>query len=229
VASSLSVLSPAALTRRLSLVWQPVWSPHAVESRGELLTRVTLDDSGWTVSPLAWWRFAAALGPPYVAALDQWVWQQAQTLANRPAIRHINLWPQTVTEAARWIARQPVQGVVLEVTEQRPWPAAVWTRLQAVWIDRGGAVWLDDWTDPDRLPPLAGLSGVKLDRHIWDGMTPAQAARWARFVARCHERGLAVIAEGIETETQRDAALAWACDGLQGFLWGRPQPWPLGD
>jgi len=76
------------------------------------------------------------------------------------------------------------------------------------------------------MPPLTGLAGVKLDRHIWDHLTAGTRARWAEFVTRCHAAGLGVIAEGIETGWQRDQALSWGCDGLQGFLWGLPQPWP---
>ena len=217
----------SAWTRRLSLVYQPIWTPLSTLRRGEVLSRIHPADPEWPISPLAWWRLAATLGPGYVAHLDRWVWRTVQAQAEPPTIWHINLWPQTVVRAAGWIAQQAVHGLALEVTEQLPWPPAVWAQLHRVWIDRGGAVWLDDWTDPDQVPALTGLAGVKLDLHIWDGMTPAQAARWAQFVARCHERGLAVIAEGIETEAQRDVALTWGCDGLQGFLWGRPQPWPI--
>jgi len=37
-----------------------------------------------------------------------------------------------------------------------------------------------------------------------------------------------VIAEGIETEAQRDALLAMGCEFGQGFLQGRPAPDPCG-
>lgn len=222
-----SFATRSSWTRRLSLVWQPIWTPTAPEAiRGEILTRVRPFHPGWRVGPLAWWQLAATLGTSYVAHLDRWVWQTVQAQADPQTICHINLWPQTVAVAASWIADQPVTGLDLEVTEQLPWPPALWDTLHTVWIARGGAVWLDDWSDPDQVPTVAGLAGVKLDLHIWDGMTPAATDRWAAFVARCHEQGLAVIAEGIETVRQQDLALAWGCDGLQGFLRGRPEPWP---
>ncbi|MBD8881440.1 EAL domain-containing protein [Rhodanobacter sp. 7MK24] len=40
--------------------------------------------------------------------------------------------------------------------------------------------------------------------------------------------GIDVIAEGIETEAQRDALHAMGCEFGQGFLFGRPQPQPHG-
>ena len=39
----------------------------------------------------------------------------------------------------------------------------------------------------------------------------------------CKELGIRVVAEGIEREEERDAAVALGCDYLQGFLFGRPQ------
>ncbi len=38
----------------------------------------------------------------------------------------------------------------------------------------------------------------------------------------CHELGIQVIAEGIETAEERDAVLSLGCDLLQGFLFARP-------
>jgi len=36
--------------------------------------------------------------------------------------------------------------------------------------------------------------------------------------------GLYVIAEGVETREERDAAIELGCDLLQGFLFARPGP-----
>jgi len=45
----------------------------------------------------------------------------------------------------------------------------------------------------------------------------------AAMIAMAHELDLSVIAEGVETEVQRDYLLAHGCDQFQGFLYGRPQ------
>ncbi len=38
--------------------------------------------------------------------------------------------------------------------------------------------------------------------------------------------GLRLIAEGIETAEQADALVAAGCEHLQGYLFGRPMPFP---
>ncbi|PSR37065.1 MAG: hypothetical protein C7B44_05735 [Sulfobacillus thermosulfidooxidans] len=217
-----------AWTRPLFLVWQPIWSPQPpTRPVGEILTRIRPPQPEWALSPLAWWRMAATLGPHRVAQLDQWVWQ---TVARHqiPGHWHINLWPHTVMTQAAWIAQQPTAGLVLETTEQWPWSARLWDTLHDVWMSRQGRVMLDDWTDNTVVPAYRGLHGLKIDQTVWHSelFTAAFISRWTDFVARCHDHGLIFIAEGIETPEQRDIALQCGCDGLQGFLWGQPQVWP---
>jgi EAL domain-containing protein (putative c-di-GMP-specific phosphodiesterase class I) len=43
----------------------------------------------------------------------------------------------------------------------------------------------------------------------------------------CRDLGIQVIAEGIETQPERDVVVALGCDFLQGFLIGRPGPLPV--
>jgi EAL domain-containing protein (putative c-di-GMP-specific phosphodiesterase class I) len=45
----------------------------------------------------------------------------------------------------------------------------------------------------------------------------------AAMIAMAHELDLSVIAEGVESEAQRDYLLEHGCDQFQGFLYGRPQ------
>jgi EAL domain-containing protein (putative c-di-GMP-specific phosphodiesterase class I) len=44
------------------------------------------------------------------------------------------------------------------------------------------------------------------------------------IIALAHSLAIRVNAEGVETETQRDALRGYGCDELQGYLLGRPQP-----
>ena len=48
------------------------------------------------------------------------------------------------------------------------------------------------------------------------------------IVALANSLKLEVIAEGVETEAQRDALLAMGCTHGQGYLFGRPSPLPQG-
>jgi diguanylate cyclase (GGDEF)-like protein len=65
---------------------------------------------------------------------------------------------------------------------------------------------------------------LKIDRafvsdidHSADACTIAQA-----IVQMAHTLGLRVVAEGVETDAQRDHLMAMGCDELQGFLFAKP-------
>ena len=57
-------------------------------------------------------------------------------------------------------------------------------------------------------------------------MRPAQGQEDApiirTIIALAHNLGMAVVAEGVETEVQRRVLLSLGCEGLQGFLLHRP-------
>jgi len=67
---------------------------------------------------------------------------------------------------------------------------------------------------------------LKLDRaFVSDIESDADdAAICAATLALAHSLGLKVVAEGIETEGQRDFLLQHRCDIFQGYLYGRPEP-----
>jgi EAL domain-containing protein (putative c-di-GMP-specific phosphodiesterase class I) len=55
-------------------------------------------------------------------------------------------------------------------------------------------------------------------------MTPSDAAIVAATIAMGHSLGLAIVAEGVETEEQLRYLEAQGCDRIQGYLLGRPMP-----
>lgn len=67
---------------------------------------------------------------------------------------------------------------------------------------------------------------VKIDRAFVSGLTSESSNRalCEAIVAMSHSLGLAVIAEGIETEGQRSALAEMGCDFGQGYLFARPLP-----
>ncbi len=70
------------------------------------------------------------------------------------------------------------------------------------------------------------IDTVKLDRSFVSGASsdPRDAALVMAIVNLAHTLGLRVIAEGIETESQRDFLRLMKCDEGQGYLLGRPAP-----
>jgi EAL domain-containing protein (putative c-di-GMP-specific phosphodiesterase class I) len=65
---------------------------------------------------------------------------------------------------------------------------------------------------------------VKLDMSLVRGADkePVKQRLIGSMATLCKEFGIMVVAEGIETSTERDIATALGCDLLQGFLIGRP-------
>lgn len=73
-----------------------------------------------------------------------------------------------------------------------------------------------------RLP----IDTVKLDRSFVNGATtdPNDAALVMAIITLAHNLSLKVVAEGIETEEQRDFLRLLRCDEGQGYLFGKPVP-----
>jgi diguanylate cyclase (GGDEF)-like protein/PAS domain S-box-containing protein len=68
------------------------------------------------------------------------------------------------------------------------------------------------------------LDTLKIDRSFVMEMTldPKDAAVVKAIISLAHGIGLRAIAEGVETEEQRELLLALGCDGFQGYLFSRP-------
>ncbi|MGH8078056.1 MAG: putative bifunctional diguanylate cyclase/phosphodiesterase, partial [Lysobacter sp.] len=70
------------------------------------------------------------------------------------------------------------------------------------------------------------LKMIKIDRSFVDPLGGSQAMRSSAIVgailALSHSLGVEVIAEGVETEAQRQALISMGCIYAQGYLFGRP-------
>lgn len=67
---------------------------------------------------------------------------------------------------------------------------------------------------------------LKIDRSFVQDLQQSRDARAIvdGVIRMAHALGLSVVAEGVETEAQRDILLALECDELQGFLFAQPMP-----
>lgn len=95
--------------------------------------------------------------------------------------------------------------------------------------DAGMGVSLDDFgTGESSLAVLTRLpvDCLKIDLAFVAGLpdSPADLAVVRLVVGLGRELGLDVVAEGVETEAQRDALVALGCRYGQGFLFARPTP-----
>jgi len=67
---------------------------------------------------------------------------------------------------------------------------------------------------------------LKIDRSFVNDLESSQDSRAVvdAVIRLAHALGLRVVAEGVETEGQRDILLGLACDELQGYFFARPMP-----
>jgi EAL domain-containing protein (putative c-di-GMP-specific phosphodiesterase class I) len=52
----------------------------------------------------------------------------------------------------------------------------------------------------------------------------AHSALTEAIIVMAHKLGIKTIAEGVETEQQRDLLKTFGCDYVQGYLYSRPVP-----
>lgn len=128
-------------------------------------------------------------------------------------------------------AAEPALRVVLEVTEravvQRP---AELLRLVDWARGRGWGIALDDiGMEPASLAMMPFLEPdvVKLDlRLVQQRPSPEIGMVMSAVTAQAERTGALVVAEGIEDDADRQAALAMGATLGQGWLFGRPEPLP---
>ena len=122
----------------------------------------------------------------------------------------------------------PPGRLTCEITETVAMEDTAHTRHAFERLRRAGLhVSIDDFgTGHSSLSTLRRLpvAELKIDRAFVTDLDHSDRARSIvqAIVQMAHTLGLHVVAEGVETATQRDALVALGCDELQGYLFAKP-------
>ena len=181
-----------------------------------------------------------------VLPLGQWVLrkacQQLALWARQPAYAHLSI---AVNVSGRQMLQSDFVAQVLDVLQQTGAPAQrlkleltesllldnpqdAITKMTAL-KKHGVGFSLDDFgTGYSSLAYLRQLpmDQIKIDQSFVQNLVtdPRATAIVRTIVTLADNLGLSVIAEGVETEAQRDSLLANGCYAYQGYLFGRPVP-----
>jgi EAL domain-containing protein (putative c-di-GMP-specific phosphodiesterase class I) len=162
---------------------------------------------------------------------------QAVAASSEPWLFFVNLHPSDLNDPALYESDAPLSGVaervVLEITERASLESISGLGVQIARLrEMGFRLALDDLgagyaglTSFVRLEP----EFVKLDMSLVRDVHLSEAKRKivGSMVSLCHEMGKQVIAEGVETAAERDTLVELSCDLLQGYFFGKPEPYEL--
>ncbi len=124
----------------------------------------------------------------------------------------------------------PGDSVVVEITEGLLLNAeSVVTNALLAYRDAGVHVAIDDFgTGYSSLSYLKkfDIDYLKIDQSFTRNLSPGSSdlALSEAIIVMAHKLSLKVIAEGVETEQQRNLLLAAGCDYAQGYLYSKPLP-----
>ncbi|WP_307724433.1 EAL domain-containing protein [Pseudoduganella lurida] len=229
---------------QLKLYFQPI--VHLKTGRvvkAEALLRWQHPQRG-LVSPLEFIPLAESSG--LIVDIGQWVFNEAvrwvqrwrrdihpefQVSLNQSPVEFqreggsYDVWLRTLREMD-----MPGQAIVVEITEGLLLDASTMVTDKLLQLRDGGIqVALDDFgTGYSSLSYLNkfDIDYLKIDRSFVSNLAPESSdmALSEAIIVMAHKLGLHVIAEGVETASQRDLLAAANCDFGQGYLFGKPIP-----
>ncbi|MDB5800416.1 MAG: hypothetical protein JWL63_1355 [Rhodocyclales bacterium] len=227
--------------RGLSLAYQPLVNARTGELVGAEALLRWRNDFGESVPPLRFIPLAERTG--LINELGLWVIETAldrlaswRTQGLRDMVMSINV--SSVQFRAEDFAIQvkrlidlcdvPAGSVTLEITESIALEDHAHVMAQIEDLRRWGVRFaIDDFgTGFSSLSQIARLPAdqLKIDRAFVENIcnSTADHSIAATVVMLAQGRGLGMVAEGVETEAQKEALLALGCEKMQGYLFGRP-------
>ncbi|HXK16165.1 MAG TPA: EAL domain-containing response regulator [Polyangiaceae bacterium] len=148
----------------------------------------------------------------------------------------LNLHPRDLTDPELTrpgtLLSQSAQRIVLEITERaslsgiddlKPTLAALRRLGFRIAIDDLGAGYAG-LTSFALLEPEIVKLDMSLTRAI--DQSPVKQKLVASISSLCRDMGMTIVAEGVETMSERDTLTTLGCDLLQGHLFGLPARWP---
>ena len=181
-----------------------------------------------------------------IVHIGEWVFQEVarqsakwETLLKRTMQVSVNKSPVQFNDARRngsdWVSHLNSLGIkgtsiAVEITEGLLLDAndSIYKQLMQ-FSDAGIQVSLDDFgTGYSSLAYLKkfDIDYLKIDQSFVRGLAPdsSDLALCEAIIVMAHKLGIKVIAEGIETEDQRNFLMNAHCDYGQGYLYSRPVP-----
>lgn len=234
-------LRTALRSHEFEVVYQPIvhLASGAVE-KAEALLRWQHPQRG-SVSPAQFIGIAESTG--MIIEIGEWVFHQAAAQVARWRERYTAQFQISVNKSpvqfhnrgghVSW-AKQlqamglPGKSVAVEITEGVLLENSPAIALKLAALRAGGcAISLDDFgTGYSSLTYLQrfAIDVIKIDQSFVRnlGVHPTDLALCRAMIVMAHELGLTVVAEGVETEAQRDLLVSIGCDYGQGYWFAKP-------
>ena len=184
--------------------------------RGRLLPAefIELAETTWLIEPLTMVLIERAITE--WAIMDRSTWTPVAVNLSSKCLRDQNL-PDLIAALLRLHAA-PASALTLELVDdelalESPRSEAMLTRLYRM----GVRLAIDDFKgdSPGYLRSLP-IERLKLGRSFVAGVRQADASMGA-MIELAHNRGLVVVAEGVESAAERDQLRALGCDAAQGY------------
>ncbi|MEV6965734.1 EAL domain-containing protein [Hamadaea sp. NPDC051192] len=240
-ATTVRELSRALADHQLELYYQPVRAADSTISSAEVLARWRHPEYG---------LLEASMFIPEVAhtslmsTLTEWVLREAADRQSQWLARGLDV-RVSVNLAARSLYGESVADLVRRLIEDRRLPPAsleleVSEAIMMIEPDRaipamlrlrdaGAGLCLDNFGAAYGAVSIladAPVQTVKIDQRFGGQVVESSLARTlvSGWVRAAHERGLCVIAQGVETPATGRCLIDLGCDGVQGYGVCRPMP-----